>query len=61
MLCLGTPKINFQYESAETRNRLTDFVKKYLPTEEEKKDDEDEDKESEDQNHNAFQVISKIL
>ena len=57
MLCLGTPKIIFQYESPESHNRLTDLVKKYLPTEEENNNEEKEEKESDEQNHNAFQVM----
>ena len=57
MLCLGTPKINFQYESPQTLDRLADLVKKYLPQEEENEREKGDEGQETEQNHNAFQVI----
>ena len=57
MLCLGTPKINFQYESPQTIDRLADLVRKYLPEEQENESEKEEEGQETEQSHNAFQVI----
>ena len=57
MLCLGTPKINFQYESPQTLDRLADLVRKYLPEEQENESEKEEEGQETEQSHNAFQVI----
>ena len=56
MLGLGTPKINFQFESPTTLDRLVDLVKKYLPEEEAHDSENAEEGQETEQNHSAFQV-----
>ncbi len=62
MLCLGTPKLNFQYESPESVNKLVGLVQKYLPPEEEETNGDNQDENENDEgNQNAFQVSSNLL
>ena len=60
MLGLGNPKINFQYESPKTLDRLVELVKLYLPEEEENDNENDEEGQETEQNQSAFQVTYRL-